>query len=82
MSLDWSLISSEALNSLDLDHLIEGVEQRECFAYGEELSRLAAERGTMVTPTIGVSTLRRPGFGDDVEARPTGRALWAHVRLR
>lgn len=40
MSLDWSLISSEALNSLDLDHLIEGVEQRECFAYGEELSRL------------------------------------------
>ncbi len=40
MSLDWSLINSEALNSLDLDRLIEGVEQRECFAYGEELSRV------------------------------------------
>ncbi|BCN08127.1 hypothetical protein RPSD_00120 [Ralstonia solanacearum] len=40
MSLDWSLINSDALNSLDLDRLIEGVEQRECFAYGEELSRL------------------------------------------
>jgi hypothetical protein len=40
MSLDWSLINSEPLNSLDLDRLIEGVEQRECFSYGEELSRL------------------------------------------
>ncbi|MFT0732883.1 DUF4209 domain-containing protein [Ralstonia wenshanensis] len=40
MSLDWSLINSETLNSLDLDRLIEGVEQRECFAYGEELSRV------------------------------------------
>lgn len=40
MSLDWSLINSETLNSLDLDLLIEGVEQPECFAYGEELSRV------------------------------------------
>lgn len=40
MSLNWRLISDEALNSLDLDRLIEGVEQRECVAYGDELSRL------------------------------------------
>ncbi|SOY40012.1 conserved hypothetical protein [Cupriavidus taiwanensis] len=40
MSLDWRLISGEALNSLDLDRLIESVEERECVAYGDELSRL------------------------------------------
>lgn len=44
MSLDWSLINSETLNSLDLDLLIEGVEQRECFAYGEELSRVEHDK--------------------------------------
>jgi len=40
MSLDWRLVNGEALNSLDLDHLIEGVEKRECLAYADELSRV------------------------------------------
>lgn len=43
MPLDWTLIRSETLASMDFDRLLEGVEQRECMAYGDELSRLERE---------------------------------------
>lgn len=40
MPLDWHLISVETLTALDFDRLVEGVEQRECMAYGDALLRL------------------------------------------
>lgn len=43
MPLDWALISSEALTTIDFDRLVDSVEHRECIAYGEELSRVERE---------------------------------------
>lgn len=40
MPLNWSFVTEEALQSLDFDHLLAGVEERECMAYGDELSRV------------------------------------------
>ncbi|KGV24740.1 DUF4209 domain-containing protein [Burkholderia pseudomallei] len=44
MSLNWSFIGSAVLNSLNLDHLVEGVERHECVAYSDELSRLQKDQ--------------------------------------
>lgn len=41
MPLNWILINSEALSSLDLDHLIQDVEKFECATYAGAISRLA-----------------------------------------
>ncbi len=43
MSLDWTLISAETLKAMDFDSLIENVEERECMAFSDELSRLDRE---------------------------------------
>lgn len=40
MPLNWKLINSEALTSLDLDHLIQDVEKFECATHGGAISQL------------------------------------------
>lgn len=40
MPLDWNLISSNVLESLDLDTLLANIEQRDCHEYSTEISRL------------------------------------------
>lgn len=40
MPLDWSLITPEALQALDLETLLGEVEPRECFNFSQELARL------------------------------------------
>lgn len=43
MSIDWSLITPEALQALDFETLLEGVESRECFNFSRHLARLRNE---------------------------------------
>lgn len=43
MSIDWSLITPEALQTLDLENLLEGVELRQCFNFSQHLTRLCNE---------------------------------------
>lgn len=43
MPLDWQLITEETLSSLDLDSLLQGVTDFECFSFQTEISRLEKE---------------------------------------
>lgn len=45
MAIDWRLITSEALSTIDLDGLLQDVEQCECSAYQAEISRLERDEG-------------------------------------
>lgn len=43
MAFNLYLVTADALKSLDFDHLLSGVKERECFAYGPALAQLARE---------------------------------------
>lgn len=43
MPLDWTLINNEALQSLDLNRLLQGVERCDCTTFGTEVARLERE---------------------------------------
>ena len=43
MALDWQLITEETLSTLDLDSLLQGVTDYECFSFQSEISRLEKE---------------------------------------
>lgn len=40
MPLDWTLVTAEALQALDLDSLLATVEPRECFNFSQELAQM------------------------------------------
>ncbi|VFR87930.1 hypothetical protein RAN3_3601 [plant metagenome] len=45
MSLDWTRINQDALNSIDLDGLVSHVDRFDCTTFGSEVSRLEREEG-------------------------------------
>ena len=45
MPLDWQLISGAALQSVDLDGWVQGIERFDCITFGNEVSRWEREEG-------------------------------------
>ncbi|HDR9049487.1 TPA: DUF4209 domain-containing protein [Burkholderia vietnamiensis] len=45
MSLDWTLIRQDTLNSVDLDALVQNVDRFDCTTFGSEVSRVEREEG-------------------------------------
>lgn len=43
MPPDWSLVTPEAIQALELEHLLAAVEPRECFDFSQELARLHSQ---------------------------------------
>jgi hypothetical protein len=43
MAFNLDLVTADTLKSLNFDHLLSGVKERECFAYGPALAQLARE---------------------------------------
>lgn len=76
MTLDWRLISGVALQSLDVEELIGGVERHVCQSYGEKVSQLLQVEGRWSPEQLEclrfVGAVLTMGLRPDQPAEPFG----------